>query len=85
MALYPAAGLADGDGNMTSFNAVVPANTTATLYLPVNKGLVKFKVTKAVKFVKTTTHNNITVAEYELSSGSFKLTIIANGVAATAF
>jgi hypothetical protein len=34
---------------MTSFKAVVPANTTAKLYLPVNESLSKFKRTKGVK------------------------------------
>ncbi len=75
---------ADGNGNMTSYNAVVPANTTATLYLPVNDSLADFKGTKGVTFVKETTRNNITVAEYELSSGSFNFTIKANGVSVTA-
>jgi alpha-L-rhamnosidase len=75
---------ADGNENMTSYNAVVPANTTATLYLPVNDSLADFKGTKGVTFVKETTRNNITVAEYELSSGSFNFTIKANGVSVTA-
>jgi alpha-L-rhamnosidase len=75
---------ADGKGNITSFSAVVPANTTATLYLPVNNALAKFKGTKGVTFVKKTTRNNITVAEYELSSGSFNFTINVNGVTVTA-
>jgi alpha-L-rhamnosidase len=70
----------DGKGNMTSFKTVVPANTTATLYLPVNVALSKFKGTKGVKFVKKTNRNNIVVAEYELLSGSFNFTVTADGV-----
>ena len=65
---------------MTSFKTVVPANTTATLYLPVNVALSKFKGTKGVKFVKKTNRNNIVVAEYELLSGSFNFTVTADGV-----
>lgn len=75
---------ADGNGNMTSYNAAVPANTTATLYLPVNDTIANFKATKGVTFVKKTTRNNITVAEYELSSGSYSFTINARNVIVTA-
>jgi alpha-L-rhamnosidase len=75
---------ADGKGNMTSFNTVVPANTTAKLYLSVNETLSKFKRTKGVKFVKKTIRNNITVAEYELSSGRYSFTINASNVIVTA-
>lgn len=74
---------ADGKGNMTSFSTVVPSNTTATLYLPVNDNLLKFKGTKGVKFVRKTTRNNVTVAQYELTSGSFSFTISGTGVTAT--
>jgi len=66
---------ADGKGNMKSFTAVVPANTTATLYLPVNDLHVKFRSAKGAKFIRTTMRNNIPVAEYELLSGGFSFTI----------
>ncbi len=71
---------ADGNGNMTLYNAVVPANTTATLYLPINEGLDNMGSVSGAFFVETTLHNNIPVARYELSSGSFDFTIGANGV-----
>jgi len=73
---------ADGFGNMTSFSAVVPANTTATLYLPVVEGLTKFRSVKGARFIKKTTVNNIAVAQYELSSGSHSFTVTANDVKA---
>ncbi len=66
---------ADGKGTMTSYSAVVPANTSATLYLPVSESATDFATSKGVKFIGKTTHNNITVAEYELSSGSFDFAI----------
>lgn len=66
---------ADGKGNMKSFTTVVPENTTATLYLPVNDSHVKFRSAKGAKFIRTTMRNNIPVAEYELSSGGFNFTI----------
>ena len=71
---------ADGKGEMTSYKAVIPANTSATLYLPVNESAESFKGATGVFFVKKTTHNNIEVAEYELESGIFNFTITAKGV-----
>ncbi len=71
---------ADGQGNMTSYRAVVPANTTATLYLPVNNALENFGAVDGASFIEKSTRNHITVAKYELSSGSFHFTITANGV-----
>jgi alpha-L-rhamnosidase len=75
---------ADGNGNMTSYRTVVPANTSATLYLPVKDSAKDFKSIKGLSFVKRTTHNSIPVAEYELSSGSFSFTITGSGVTVTA-
>jgi len=71
---------ADGNGNMTSYSAVVPANTTATLYLPVNPTSEKFTAINGAFFVKKTTRNNIIVAQYGLSSGSFIFVIATEGV-----
>ena len=66
---------ADGLGIMTSYKATVPANTTATLYLPVRAGTSNFGVTKGVVFRKTTTRFNRLVAEYELESGTYGFNI----------
>ena len=65
---------------MTSYSAAVPANTTATLYLPVNQASEKYASINGVSFVKKTTRNNIVVAEYELASGNFTFSITANSV-----
>jgi alpha-L-rhamnosidase len=75
---------ADGKGNMTSLTVTVPANTTATLYLPVGEALEKFGTAQGAAFVKKTTRNNITVAEYDLSSGKYEFRIGASSVAAAA-
>jgi alpha-L-rhamnosidase len=72
---------ADGKGNMTSLTVTVPANTTATLYLPVGDGLEKFSNAQGAAFVKKTTRNNVTVAEYNLSSGKYEFKIGAGSVA----
>lgn len=71
---------ADGKGKMTTYSAVIPANTTATLYLPVSSSQGSFKSSRGVTFIKTTTRNNMNVLEYELSSGSFNFTITEDGV-----
>ena len=71
---------ADGKGNMTSYSAVVPANTSATLYLPVSSSLNDFGTANGVSYVGKTIHNGITVAEYELVSGSFEFSISESGV-----
>ena len=71
---------ADGKGNMTSYKAVVPANTSATLYLPVNDKLSDFGEKEGVKFMEKTRRNNLAAAKYEISSGSFDFKIDTNGV-----
>ncbi len=71
---------ADGKGTLTSFSASVPANTTATLYLPVTEAMSEFRGTKGVKFIRKTIHNNIVVAEYEMLSGRFNFAVTSRGV-----
>jgi len=65
---------------MTAFSATVPANTEATLYLPVNDRAGNFASATGAKYIGKTTRNNVTVAQYELTSGSFDFTIDSNGV-----
>ena len=66
---------ADGKGKMTAYEATVPANTTATLYLPVSAGVSQFGTTNGVRYVGKVQHNGITTAQYELQSGHFSFTI----------
>lgn len=63
---------ANGKGTMLSYKATVPANTTATLFLPIAQSASEFATAPGVKFVRKTTHFNVTVAEYELKAGSFE-------------
>ena len=69
---------ADGKGNMTYYKAVIPANTTATLYLPVNADAENFSEAEGVTFIEKTLRNNTPVAAYELTSGSFEFVIDDN-------
>lgn len=66
---------ADGKGTLTSYRATVPANTTATLYLPVSESVTDMGETKGVKFIKRSFHHAIPVAVYELESGSFEFVV----------
>lgn len=68
---------ADGKGKMTAYEATVPANTTATLYLPVSSGISQFGTVNGVRYVGQVQHNGITTAQYELESGHFSFTIDA--------
>jgi len=71
---------ADGKGTITSYKATAPANTTATLYLPVSADISDFDEIPGVKFIRKTSHFSISVAEYELQSGTFEFTIKNNHV-----
>ena len=71
---------ADGKGKLTSYKATVPANTKATLYLPVDEKVSDFDVIPGVKFIRRTSHFSVLVAEYELASGTFEFTIRNNRV-----
>lgn len=66
---------ADGKGTMLSYKATIPTNTTATLFLPIAQSTSKFATAPGVKFIRKTTHFNVTVAEYELKAGSFEFNI----------
>tara|TARA_B100000949_G_scaffold235384_1_gene258268 strand:- start:35055 stop:38816 length:3762 start_codon:yes stop_codon:yes gene_type:complete len=65
----------DGSGNMTSYKATVPANTNATLYLPMVVDNESFENTKGVIYKGTDMRNGIEVGVYQLSSGIFNFTL----------
>jgi len=71
---------ADGKGKMTAYETTVPANTTATLYLPVSSGISQFGSANGVAFVGIVQHNGITTAQYELQSGHYSFSIEAGRV-----
>jgi alpha-L-rhamnosidase len=65
-----------GVTDMTSYSATVPANTTATLYLPIGKtfnkeAVEKFENILGVEFIGFATRNNIEVAVFNLLSGGY--------------
>lgn len=66
---------ADADGTMTSYEAGVPPNTTATLYLPAEAGKKVQEPEGGVTFEGMTTRNGIPVAQFELVSGRFEFDI----------
>lgn len=66
---------ADGKGQLISYKTTVPANTTATLYLPVSESVTDFGETAGIEFIRRTTHFSIPVAEYRLTSGKFEFVI----------
>ncbi|WP_422354907.1 family 78 glycoside hydrolase catalytic domain [Roseivirga pacifica] len=70
----------NNQGNMSGYKTTVPANTTATLYLPVADSVADFGTGEGVEFVERTTRNNVTVAAYKLSSGAFEFEVSTSGV-----
>lgn len=62
---------ADGKGCISTYRVVVPANTKATLYLPIENNIRIFGESLGVCFVGKSIHNNRRVATYELDSGTF--------------
>lgn len=64
------------DGKMTSYTATVPANTTATLYLPISQEEAEATtVPEGAEFVEMTEHNGTVCAQYTLESGSYEFTV----------
>lgn len=71
------------DGTMTSYATTVPANTTATLYLPVESEITEFEDVPGVTFVGMAERNGVEVAEFELSAGGYEFEIDGSEVTAT--
>lgn len=72
---------ADGEGTMTSYSTVVPANSSATLYLPVTEDVQEFlEVESFATFMGTEMHNGHLCCVYSLASGSFDFTITPTSV-----
>ena len=60
------------DGRITSYDVTVPANTTATLYLPVQAQVVPCE---GMTVVGETMHNGITTEQIELVAGTYHIDI----------
>ena len=65
-------------GRMTSYKATVPANTTATVYLPVAESVQSGTGCEGAAFKGIITRNNQRVACYEVVSGTYEFTIGAS-------
>ncbi len=60
------------EGNLKTYKTVIPSNTTATLYLPINGILIDdFDSISGVTFVGLTDRNGNDVAKFELASGGY--------------
>lgn len=68
------------DGEITEYHAEIPANTTATLYLPVPETVTTVSDTVGVQFKSITEHNGYRAAEIELISGGFDFHINSGAV-----
>lgn len=67
-----ASGWTAKEGRLTSYDAVVPANTTAVLYLPVTQETAeKLRVPEGACYQGMTLHNGTAAAVFELSSGTY--------------
>jgi alpha-L-rhamnosidase len=66
------------EGELTTYEAVVPANTTATLYLPIGIASVKEDI-PGVKYKGSLERYGVKVAQFELQSGGYKFNV-NNGV-----
>lgn len=70
-------------GEMTSYATTVPANTTATLYLPTDTAVSGFEAVPGVSFVGMTERNGLDVAEFRLGAGGYEFDIDGAKVTAT--
>jgi len=70
-------------GEMTSYATTVPANTTATLYLPTDTDVSGFRAVPGVSFVGMTERNGLDVAQFELGAGGYEFDIDGATVTAT--
>ncbi|WP_435741809.1 family 78 glycoside hydrolase catalytic domain [Nocardioides sp. SYSU DS0663] len=71
------------DGEMTSYATTVPANTTATLYLPVDEEVSEFEEVPGVTFEGMTERNGIDTAKFTLRAGGYEFDIDGSEVSAT--
>ena len=62
-------------GRMTSYSCTVPANTAATVYLPVSEAVTSATGCEGAVFKGFTIRNGLRTASYEVTSGSFEFTI----------
>jgi len=67
---------ADGNGNMLSYSCIVPANSNATLYLPVTEEQIDgLRLTAGMSFVGFSQYNGEKVAEFVLAAGGYEFSV----------
>lgn len=71
------------EGDITSYATTVPANTEATLYLPVTEDVTEFEDVPGVSFVGMDERNGLDVAKFELGAGAYEFAIDGSSVTAT--
>lgn len=63
-------------GSLKTYHAVIPANTTATLYLPVSQGEADgFQNISGIAFDGMVQHNGVTTAQFTLQAGGYDFTV----------
>lgn len=72
------------DGEITTFAATVPANTTATLYLPVDQAVTEFADTPGISFEGMTRRNGLDTAKFTVGAGAYEFNVDGARVTATA-
>ena len=74
------------DGAMTGYDAVVPANTTATLYLPATGDVTADDAAcEGATVIGTAVHNGVECVEIELAAGTYHFEIAGGGITASAW
>ncbi|UMG93981.1 family 78 glycoside hydrolase catalytic domain [Nocardioides sp. TF02-7] len=70
------------EGDITSYATTVPANTTATLYLPVSEEVAEFEDVPGVSFEGMDERNGLDVATFELGAGAYEFDVDGGSVTA---
>lgn len=70
------------EGTLTSYSTTVPANTTATLYLPVSEAVSDFADIPGVSFEGMGERNTLTTAKFTLGAGSYSFSVDGSEVVA---
>ncbi|MEE6294406.1 family 78 glycoside hydrolase catalytic domain [Georgenia wangjunii] len=71
------------DAEITSYAATVPANTTATLYLPTQAEVTEFDDVPGVSFEGMTERNGLTTAQFTVRAGGYDFEVDGATVTAT--
>lgn len=74
---------ADGQGRMLTYRATVPANTTATLYLPLHGEGQRYGKSTHARFSGREEHCGHSCARYELASGTYTFMLADEGITVT--